>query len=89
LLELLELLELQKVIGMTVRAGMLFAALSLAKTSPHRRPVEMLLMRMQSNRGQIPIIQFRCLSLLRRRETTRVDCRHGGRADANIAALLQ
>jgi hypothetical protein len=46
LLELLELLELQKVIGMTVRAGMLFAALSLAKTSPHRRPVEMLLVHM-------------------------------------------
>jgi hypothetical protein len=36
---------LQKVIGMAVRAGMLFAALSLAKTSPHRRPVEMLLVR--------------------------------------------
>jgi hypothetical protein len=33
---------LQKVIGMAVRAGMLFAALSLAKTSPHRRPVELL-----------------------------------------------
>ena len=26
------------VIGMAARAGMLFAALSLAKTSPHRRP---------------------------------------------------
>ena len=37
------LLVLQKVIGMAVRAGMLFAALSLAKTSPHRRPVEMML----------------------------------------------
>ena len=41
LLVLLVLLELQKVIGMAARAGMLFAALSLAKTSPHRRPVEM------------------------------------------------
>jgi len=40
---LLVLLVLQKVIGMAVRAGMLFATLSLAKTSPHRRPVEMLL----------------------------------------------
>ena len=40
------LLVLQKVIGMAVRAGMLFAALSLAKTSPHRRPVETLLVRM-------------------------------------------
>jgi hypothetical protein len=39
------LLVWQKVIGMAVRAGMLFAALSLAKTSPHRRPVEMLLVR--------------------------------------------
>jgi hypothetical protein len=29
---------LLKVIGMAARAGMLFAALSLAKTSPHRRP---------------------------------------------------
>ena len=27
-----------KVIGMAARAGMIFAALSLAKTSPHRRP---------------------------------------------------
>jgi hypothetical protein len=33
------------VIGMAARAGMLFAALSLAKTSPHRRPVKMLLVR--------------------------------------------
>jgi len=37
---------LLKVIGMAARAGMLFAALSLAKTSPHRRPVEMLVVRM-------------------------------------------
>ncbi len=37
------LVVLQKVIGMAARTGMLFAALSLAKTSPHRRPVEMLL----------------------------------------------
>ena len=29
---------LLEVIGMAVRAGMIFAALSLAKTSPHRRP---------------------------------------------------
>jgi hypothetical protein len=47
---------LQKVIGMAVRAGMLFAALSLAKTSPHRRPVEMLLVIGVGNWGQIPII---------------------------------
>ena len=38
--------KLLKVIGMAARAGMLFAALSLAKTSPHRRPVEMLVVRM-------------------------------------------
>ena len=31
---------LLEVIGMAVRAGMIFAALSLAKTSPHRRPDE-------------------------------------------------
>jgi len=37
---------LLKVIGMAARAGMIFAALSLAKTSPHRRPVEMLVVRM-------------------------------------------
>ena len=30
--------KLLKVIGMAARAGMIFAALSLAKTSPHRRP---------------------------------------------------
>ena len=29
---------LLEVIGMAARAGMIFAALSLAKTSPHRRP---------------------------------------------------
>ena len=29
---------LLKVIGMAARAGMIFAALSLAKTSQHRRP---------------------------------------------------
>ena len=51
LLVLLGLLVWQIVIGMAVRAGMLFAALSLAKTSPHRQPVEMLLVR----------IQLRCL----------------------------
>jgi hypothetical protein len=52
---------LQKVIGMAVRAGMLFAALSLAKTSPHRRPVELLVIGVRyqlflGNWGQIPII---------------------------------
>jgi hypothetical protein len=59
LLGLLGLLVWQIVIGMAVRAGMLFAALSLAKTSPHRRPAEMLLVQVQfrcGNWGQIPII---------------------------------
>ena len=41
LLEVIGMAErfmLHEVIGMAVRAGMLFAALSLAKTSQHRRP---------------------------------------------------
>ena len=41
LLEVIGIAErfmLHEVIGMAVRAGMLFAALSLAKTSQHRRP---------------------------------------------------
>jgi hypothetical protein len=68
---LLVLLLLQKVIGMAVRAGMLFAALSLAKTSPHRRPVEMMLVLIwviliSSKWSQIPIIRepLRCLKVL-------------------------